>query len=71
MKLMLILLLILAVFGPVTARENLADFRAMAEKYYYYLEGAGPENFSCLFTSGNFLNYAAANFDSNSSTGAP
>ncbi|GAB4374382.1 MAG: hypothetical protein Kow0042_18940 [Calditrichia bacterium] len=59
-----ILVLFLQATPQATAQNNWQNFRNRVEGYYYNIEQTGVENFSCLFTTGGYLDYVYTNFDS-------
>ncbi|HFE65103.1 hypothetical protein B1H10_07445 [candidate division KSB1 bacterium 4484_188] len=67
MKKLLILFTILFILlngKPVPAQENLKTFKDRVTPYYYCLENMPVKNFTCLFTTSEYVNFARENYDS-------
>ncbi len=56
-KLLLIFLLVWGIFSILLADNPLEEFRKQTKSYYHHLEPSPFQNFSCLFTSGSYIDY--------------
>lgn len=67
MKKRLVLFTILFVLSagmPAQAQESLKKFKERVAPYYYCLENMPVKNFTCLFTTSEYINFARENYDS-------